>query len=86
MLTTFRSCAQEVSELLGGKITNQDEEEVEEELAALEAEEAARATLPEVPTKEPPSRVATDPDSMPKVPNMTEPIEPQQPERQAIPA
>jgi charged multivesicular body protein 6 len=41
---------QEVSELLGGKITNQDEEEVEDELAALEAELTQSPTqLPSVP-------------------------------------
>ncbi|EGO56647.1 hypothetical protein NEUTE1DRAFT_33213, partial [Neurospora tetrasperma FGSC 2508] len=33
---------QEVSEMLGGRISNQDEDEVEEELAALEAEVAAK--------------------------------------------
>ncbi|KHE87708.1 hypothetical protein GE21DRAFT_1331684, partial [Neurospora crassa] len=32
----------EVSEMLGGRISNQDEDEVEEELAALEAEVAAK--------------------------------------------
>jgi charged multivesicular body protein 6 len=40
---------QEISEMLGGKITNQDEEEVEEELAALEAELAPAPKLPNAP-------------------------------------
>ncbi|KEZ46120.1 hypothetical protein SAPIO_CDS0979 [Scedosporium apiospermum] len=41
---------QEVSDMLGGKITAQDEEEVEDELAALEAEVAGKtAVLPNVP-------------------------------------
>ncbi|PQE17764.1 SNF7 family protein [Rutstroemia sp. NJR-2017a BVV2] len=43
---------QEVSEMLGGQISNQDEDEVEDELAALEAE-VAGVPLPEVPPSEP---------------------------------
>ncbi|KAL7623997.1 Vacuolar protein sorting-associated protein 20 [Parahypoxylon ruwenzoriense] len=43
----------EISEMLGGRITNQDEDEVEDELAALEREvngpAAAAAPLPNVP-------------------------------------
>ncbi|CAN8103554.1 unnamed protein product [Discula destructiva] len=39
----------EVSEMLGGNISNQDEEEVEEELAALEAELRVAQPLPNVP-------------------------------------
>ncbi|ODA77502.1 hypothetical protein RJ55_07131 [Drechmeria coniospora] len=40
----------EVSEMLGGRISNQDEEEVEDELAALQAEMAADGQqLPTVP-------------------------------------
>jgi charged multivesicular body protein 6 len=39
---------QEVSEMLGGRISNQDEDEVEDELAALEAEVAGEQ-LPSVP-------------------------------------
>ncbi|KAK3951867.1 Snf7 family [Pseudoneurospora amorphoporcata] len=57
---------QEVSEMLGGRISNQDEDEVEEELAALEAEVAAKSRpvsvqpvpqvpLPNVPDTELPS-------------------------------
>jgi charged multivesicular body protein 6 len=50
---------QEVSEMLGGRITNQDEEEVEDELAALEAEVNGPAVLPNVPvTKLPTTPVA----------------------------
>ncbi|KAJ3462532.1 Vacuolar protein sorting-associated protein 20 [Fusarium solani] len=43
---------QEVSDMLGGRISNQDEEEVEEELLALEAEVAQE--LPSVPIAQPP--------------------------------
>ncbi|PHH62762.1 hypothetical protein CDD81_6750 [Ophiocordyceps australis] len=39
----------EVSDLLGGRISNQDEEEVEDELAALQAELADPHQLPSVP-------------------------------------
>ncbi|KAI0181468.1 charged multivesicular body protein 6 [Hypoxylon sp. FL1284] len=39
----------EVSEMLGGRITNQDEDEVEDELAALEQEVNGPAPLPNVP-------------------------------------
>jgi charged multivesicular body protein 6 len=38
--------------MLGGQISNQDEDEVEDELAALEAE-VAGVPLPEVPPSEP---------------------------------
>ncbi|KAI2632036.1 charged multivesicular body protein 6 [Hypoxylon sp. NC1633] len=48
----------EVSEMLGGRITNQDEDEVEDELAALELEVNGPAPLPNVPdTKLPESAV-----------------------------
>ncbi|KAB8290674.1 hypothetical protein MFRU_008g01700 [Monilinia fructicola] len=40
---------QEVSDMLGGMMSNQDEDEVEDELAALEAE-VTGVPLPEVPT------------------------------------
>ncbi|KAI9738492.1 MAG: Vacuolar protein sorting-associated protein 20 [Claussenomyces sp. TS43310] len=46
---------QEVSEMLGGKISNDDEDEVEDELEALEAE-VAGVPLPEVPTSALPTR------------------------------
>jgi charged multivesicular body protein 6 len=60
--------------MLGGRITNQDEEEVEDELAALEAE--VNGPLPNVPTKEPPtpSRNQEEP--------ALEPV--RQPEREAM--
>lgn len=45
---------QEVSEMLGGKMSNQDEDEVEDELAALEAEMSG-VKLPDAPTKNPQS-------------------------------
>ncbi|KAL1850197.1 Vacuolar protein sorting-associated protein 20 [Diaporthe australafricana] len=47
----------EVSEMLGGKISNQDEDEVEEELAAMEAALKERAPLPNVPDTELPAHV-----------------------------
>lgn len=49
---------QEVSEMLGGKISNQDEDEVEEELEALEAE--LTGVLPEVPSIELPQKVRAE--------------------------
>jgi len=47
---------QEVSEMLGGQISNQDEDEVEDELEALEAE-VTGVPLPEVPKTELPETV-----------------------------
>ncbi|RGP61807.1 snf7 family [Fusarium longipes] len=50
---------QEVSDLLGGRMSNQDEQEVEDELEALEAEIAGPAPaerLPDVPSSEFPER------------------------------
>jgi charged multivesicular body protein 6 len=41
--------------MLGGRISNQDEDEVEDELDALEAE-VSGVPLPEVPTLELPTR------------------------------
>jgi charged multivesicular body protein 6 len=46
---------QEVSEMLGGRISNQDEDEVEDELEALEVE-VTGVPLPAVPTTELPSK------------------------------
>lgn len=42
--------------MLGGQMTNQDEDEVEDELDALEAE-VTGVPLPEVPTTELPTKV-----------------------------
>jgi len=42
---------QEVSDMLGGRISNQDEDEVEDELDALEAE-ITGVPMPNVPTSE----------------------------------
>ncbi|KAF7947031.1 uncharacterized protein EAE97_004280 [Botrytis byssoidea] len=53
---------QEVSDMLGGMMSNQDEDEVEDELAALEAE-VTGVPLPEVPTAGLPLK-----DSLPDVP------------------
>lgn len=44
---------QEVSELLSGQLTNQDEDEVEDELAALAAEVNGVQQLPDAPTELP---------------------------------
>jgi charged multivesicular body protein 6 len=54
MLTTcYSSVLQEVSEMLGGRITNQDEDDVEDELEALEREVNGPGPLPAVPNTEP---------------------------------
>ncbi|KAK0651467.1 Snf7 family [Cercophora newfieldiana] len=67
----------EVSEMLGGVMSAQDEDEVEEELAALEAEAAGRTVvqqpLPNVPDTELPQHEAVQVGERPK-----------QPERQAM--
>jgi charged multivesicular body protein 6 len=55
---------QEVSEMLGGRITNQDEEEVEDELAKLEREVNGPTPMPAVPVKplpEPEAEVEPEP-------------------------
>jgi charged multivesicular body protein 6 len=44
--------------MLGGKISNQDEDEVEEELEALEAE--VTGVLPDVPSTELPQKVRAE--------------------------
>jgi len=44
----------EISEMLGGRISNADEDEVEDELEAMEAE--LTGVLPNVPTMDPPLR------------------------------
>lgn len=59
----------EVSEMLGGRITNQDEEEVEDELAKLEREVNGPAPMPAVPVKplpEPEPEVEPEPVSAPE--------------------
>ncbi|CAJ2511832.1 Uu.00g074570.m01.CDS01 [Anthostomella pinea] len=68
----------EVSEMLGGRITNQDEDEVEDEMAALELEINGPAHLPEVPntTLPEPDVEEQEPEAAPE----------RQPERQLMPA
>ncbi|RKU47395.1 Vacuolar protein sorting-associated protein 20 [Coniochaeta pulveracea] len=70
----------EVNEMLGGKISNQDEEEVEDELAALEAEIRGVKPIPDVPLPNvpdtEPERQATEPEQ--------QPARMQQEERQAM--
>lgn len=46
---------QEVSDMLGGRISNQDEDEVEDELDALEAE-VKGVKMPDVPQHELPTK------------------------------
>jgi charged multivesicular body protein 6 len=75
---------QEVSELLGGKISVQDEEEVEDELAALEAE-AKGTNLPNAPVTEPPPKVPTQDVRTHASQEDAEP-QPAKREREAIPA
>ncbi|KAF2729748.1 SNF7 family protein [Polyplosphaeria fusca] len=48
-----RAYQQEISDLLANKMSNQDEDEVEEELEALEAEVAGVTKLPPAPVKQP---------------------------------
>ncbi|KAI0096560.1 cytochrome P450 [Daldinia grandis] len=71
----------EVSEMLGGRITNQDEDEVEDELAALEQEVNGPAKLPNVPdTKIPPPEVKI---TTPQEQDLEQEQEPE-PERRAM--
>lgn len=49
--TLLANYDQEISEMLAGRISNQDEDEVEDELAALEAE-VSGVKLPDAPRKE----------------------------------
>lgn len=51
--------------MLGGRITNQDEEEVEDELAALEAEVNGPTKLPDVPNNKLPETPEAGPESEP---------------------
>jgi charged multivesicular body protein 6 len=70
--------------LLGGKISNQDEEDVEEELAALQAE-ANRTNLPNVPLREPPPKVPVHDISVSPTPEDGKSQQPSgQPEREAV--
>ncbi|KAH0431729.1 snf7 family protein [Colletotrichum kahawae] len=66
----------EVSDMLGGRISNQDEEEVEDELAALEASVAAEKASRN-PSKQP--ELPTVPDTEPVLPDEPEAEEAQQP-------
>lgn len=63
--------------MLGGKISNQDEDEVEEELAALEAELRTTQPLPNVPITDLPA-VQERPEQQPVKAKQKEP------ERQAM--
>ncbi|KKK15920.1 hypothetical protein P175DRAFT_0521580 [Aspergillus ochraceoroseus IBT 24754] len=63
-----RAYQEEISQMLAGCLSNQDEDEVEDELEALHREVQGPVHLPEAPTTEPP-------ESMPAVPDDTEPQE-----------
>lgn len=63
--------------MLGGKISNQDEDEVEDELAALEAEIKQSEQLPEVPRIDLPT-----PEERPE--RQPAKVSQQEPERQAM--
>lgn len=47
----YRAETQEISEMLGGRMSNHDEDEVEDELDALEAEVSGKTKLPAAPTE-----------------------------------
>lgn len=64
--------------MLGGAISNQDEDEVEEELANLEAELRLAQPLPNVPKISPPVLVEDRPDPQPAK------LKQKEPERQAV--
>ncbi|KAF3799407.1 Charged multivesicular body protein 6 [Colletotrichum gloeosporioides] len=68
----------EVSDMLGGRISNQDEEEVEDELAALEASVAAEEAIRNPPKQH---KLPTVPDTEPVLPDEPEAEEAQQPVR-----
>ncbi|KAI1376100.1 Snf7-domain-containing protein [Hypoxylon crocopeplum] len=70
----------EVSEMLGGRITNQDEDEVEDELAALELEVNGPAPLPNVPDTKLPESGAKEQRKQPATEQEPEP----EPERRAM--
>ncbi|KAF2143644.1 uncharacterized protein K452DRAFT_317117 [Aplosporella prunicola CBS 121167] len=59
----------EISEMLGSRMTNQDEDEVEDELEALEAEMSG-TKLPDAPTKSPEAEITGKrlPDAPTKIP------------------
>lgn len=63
--------------MLGGKISNQDEDEVEEELAALEEEVRKTQPLPNVPTTDLPA-VEERPEQQPVK------VKQKEPEREAM--
>lgn len=75
------SRVQEVSEMLGGKISNQDEDEVDDELAALQAEIERPELLPEPLPEVPDTKLPTSEERPVKQPAK---IKQQEPERQAM--
>ncbi|KAI0025669.1 charged multivesicular body protein 6 [Xylariomycetidae sp. FL0641] len=70
---------QEVSDMLGGRITNQDEDEVEDELAELERQVNGPAPMPKVPDTKLPEPQPADPEE-----RLAEPSREQQAERTAM--
>ncbi|KAI1869601.1 hypothetical protein JX265_006691 [Neoarthrinium moseri] len=81
---------EEISEMLGGRISNQDEEEVEDELAALElevngplnSEMSGTPVLPNVPD----TRLPETPDAEPETAAAKQRQQQQEERRQAVPA
>ncbi|KAI0432882.1 charged multivesicular body protein 6 [Xylaria sp. FL1042] len=73
----------EVSDMLGGRITNQDEDEVEDELAALEREINGPGPLPAVPVTKPIIVPETPVDEQ-EPPDRRQPEQERRPERQAM--
>ncbi|KAK2805994.1 hypothetical protein FQN50_006009 [Emmonsiellopsis sp. PD_5] len=55
-----RAYQEEVSRMLGGQMSNQDEDEVEDELEALEREFSGPVSLPDVPTAALPEETAKE--------------------------
>ncbi|KAI0837314.1 charged multivesicular body protein 6 [Hypoxylon sp. FL0890] len=74
----------EVSEMLGGRITNQDEDEVEDELAALELEINGPAPLPNVPDTKLPKAAAVEQQATTSQEEEEEPEPEREPERRAM--
>lgn len=57
---------QEISEMLAGRMSNQDEDDVEDELEALEAEMSG-TKLPDAPVKTPPTKLPEIPQDEPEL-------------------
>ncbi|KAI9686460.1 MAG: Vacuolar protein sorting-associated protein 20 [Bogoriella megaspora] len=69
-----RAYQQEISDMLGGKMSNQDEDEVEDELEAMEADVSGRK-LPNAPDQVLPERKASEVKSVGKPAKLRERVE-----------